>query len=309
MKSLPPNIVLSEKVQTALLNGDPVVALESTVITHGLPYPLNLDIFMGLEDILRQRNVQPATIIVLDGVVHIGLEQKDLDMVTEKLQKKRAFDKLGMRDLALAQTHKRSGGTTVSATMRLASLCCIEVFATGGIGGVHRNWENTLDISSDLKALAEIPVAVVSAGCKAILDIPATIEYMETNAIPVIGWRTTEFPLFYSARSPYPIDNVDNIDDLATLWYNHLALGGKGMLIANPIPETASLDGALIESSIKTAIDKANVLGIYGKELTPFLLDFLAQHTKGASVEANLALLKNNVLLAADLATEMTKHR
>ena len=299
---IPKSINIAPSVRNALKDKKPVVALESTVLTHGLPYPENFSIFQTLENLLISQKVTPATIIVLDGIAYIGLEENMQMKLKQMLKNKENFSKLGMRDLPLAIAKEISGGTTVSATMLLAHLAGIKVFATGGIGGVHRNWESSLDISSDLIALSRIPVLVISAGCKAILDIPATLEVLETLAIPILGWKTNSFPLFYTSKSVYPIEKIDNLDIFVSFWKNHLALKGKGILIANPIPEEYSLPLDKQDSIINESIEQAQIKGIKGKELTPFLLDFLAQATKGESIKANLALLKNNVQLAAELA-------
>ena len=296
------SINIAPSVRNALKDKKPEVALESTVLTHGLPYPENFSIFQTLENLLISQKVTPATIIVLDGIAYIGLEENMQMKLKQMLKNKENFSKLGMRDLPLAIAKEISGGTTVSATMLLAHLAGIKVFATGGIGGVHRNWESSLDISSDLIALSRIPVIVISAGCKAILDIPATLEVLETLAIPILGWKTNSFPLFYTSKSVYPIEKIDNLDIFVSFWKNHLALKGKGILIANPIPEEYSLPLDKLDSIINESIEQAQIKGIKGKELTPFLLDFLAQATKGESIKANLALLKNNVQLAAELA-------
>ena len=299
---IPKSINIAPSVRNALKDKKPVVALESTVLTHGLPYPENFSIFQTLENLLISQKVTPATIIVLDGIAYIGLEENMQMKLKQMLKNKENFSKLGMRDLPLAIAKEISGGTTVSATMLLAHLAGIKVFATGGMGGVHRNWESSLDISSDLIALSRIPVIVISAGCKAILDIPATLEVLETLAIPILGWKTNSFPLFYTSKSVYPIEKIDNLDIFVSFWKNHLALKGKGILIANPIPEEYSLPLDKLDSIINESIEQAQIKGIKGKELTPFLLDFLAQATKGESIKANLALLKNNVQLAAELA-------
>jgi len=299
---IPKSINIAPSVRNALKDKKPVVALESTVLTHGLPYPENFSIFQTLENLLISQKVTPATIIVLDGIAYIGLEENMQMKLKQMLKNKENFSKLGMRDLPLAIAKEISGGTTVSATMLLAHLAGIKVFATGGMGGVHRNWESSLDISSDLIALSRIPVIVISAGCKAILDIPATLEALETLAIPILGWKTNSFPLFYTSKSVYPIEKIDNLDIFVSFWKNHLALKGKGILIANPIPEEYSLPLDKLDSIINESIEQAQIKGIKGKELTPFLLDFLAQATKGESIKANLALLKNNVQLAAELA-------
>ena len=302
-----PPIVMAESVRAALDGHQPVVALESTVITHGLPHPQNLEIMRELEDILRGTGVVPATIMVLEGQARIGLEPRDIPSLATRLAGGEQLLKLGWRDLALALAKGGSGGTTVSATLALAAQAGIEVFATGGIGGVHRGWETTLDISSDLAALSRFPVAVVSAGCKAILDVPATLEYLETLAVPVLGWQTDSFPLFYTAQSDLGIDRIDSAEDFARLWKNHLDLGGQGLLIANPIPAADSIPAPQMEAFIDQALVAAQLHAIGGKALTPFLLDFLAQATKGGSVSANLALLRANVKVAAELAKAIAK--
>lgn len=307
MTKLPANIVPSAEVASALDAGQPVVALESTVLTHGLPYPQNISIFRALEDMLRAEGVTPATVIVLKGIAHVGLAESTIGDLIPLLQETGKFQKLGRRDLALAMTLSWSGGTTVSATMKLAGICGIEVFATGGIGGVHTGWGDNLDISSDLTALAKIPVAVVSAGCKAFLDIRATLEYLETLAVPVLGWQTDRFPRFYIPSSEHHIDRIDTAEEFAVFWKTHLGLGGKGVLIANPIPAQYALSPHQIELEMQAGVLLAKTRGISGKELTPFMLDYLAKHTKGGSVEANLALLKHNVTLAARLAKAL-KH-
>lgn len=305
MVKSPTGLVFSAPVALALAENRPIVALESTVLTHGLPYPQNLQTFHMLEDAITAEGATPATIIVLNGQAHIGLDAALVETLAENLRSGKEFRKLGMRDLALAYSSGASGGTTVSATMKLAHLSGIEIFATGGIGGVHRGWQDTLDISSDLIALAQIPVVVVSAGCKAILDIPATLEYLETLAVPVLGWQTKHFPLFYTWDSAYQIDSLASPGEFVSLYTEHQKLGGKGVLIANPIPVEHSIPAAELEPQIQAALQDAQAKGISGKALTPFLLDYLATVTKGDSVEANLALLKNNALLAAKLAVAL----
>lgn len=300
-------LVLSPAVEKALTEKLPVVALESTVLTHGLPHPQNLEILQELENILANQGVAAATIIVFEGRAHIGFEPEMLQKILPKLQEPGYFKKLGMRDLAFALSMGQSGGTTVSATMKLAALAGIEVFATGGIGGVHRGWEQSLDVSSDLLALASLPVAVVSAGCKAILDVAATLEYLETLAVPVLGWQTETFPLFYTPESEFDIPRLDDEEDFAQLWKHHKNLGAKGLVIANPIPQNAALDRGEIDSQIVSCLKEAQKKSIHGKALTPFLLDCLARTTKGDSVKANLALLKNNAMLAAKLAKTLSK--
>lgn len=301
--SLP--LQLSRSVAEALKAGQPVVALESTVLTHGLPYPQNFQTLEHLETILLQEGVIPATIIVLDGIALIGMEtehKKRLEALM--LDPEARLSKLAMRDLALALATQMSGGTTVSATMLLANLAGISVFATGGIGGVHRGWQETRDISMDIQALASIPVTVVSAGCKAILDVGATLEALESAGVPVWGWQTAVFPTFYSSTSKFKIDLLPNTDAYAKAKKLHLELSSNpsGILIANPIPAEFEIRADDIEPTISEAINEAHQLGISGKALTPFLLDYLAKLTFGGSVRANLALLENNVRLAARLA-------
>jgi pseudouridine-5'-phosphate glycosidase len=298
---------MSERVEKALKDGRAVLALESTVLTHGLPTPRNFEVLEHLEQTARDNGVEPATIIVLDGKLKIGMDEADKETLQAKLLNKEPVHKLGRRDLPLALAQGISGGTTVSATMLLAHLSGIKVFATGGIGGVHRGWDSTLDISNDLPTLAQIPVIVVSAGCKAILDIPATLEYLETNGVPVLGWRTTDFPAFYSSNSGHVIDRVDNPDQVAEIYRNLLSLDpvSKGILIANPVPLKDQITSKEIEKHIEKAIQEANKLEIGGKQLTPFLLSYLADSTSGRSIDTNLALLINNVIVGSQIAREL----
>jgi len=249
---------------------------------------------------------------VWQGKAHIGIGPKLLEEIKTALSlTQTAFVKLGSRELPLAFASGINGGTTVSATMMLAQLAGIEVFATGGIGGVHRGWQSSMDISMDLEALARIPVLVVSAGCKAILDIQATLEKLETLGVPILGWQTGSFPLFYTATSSYPIDRCDGIDQIVKAWSYRRALQtvSGGMLIANPIPAEHSIPSSQIDPFIDAAIAAAETNGARGKALTPFLLDYLARATKGASIKANLALLENNALLAAKIATALKDER
>lgn len=295
----------SSSVQSALDNNCPIVALESTVITHGLPYPMNFETLNRLEKIISQEGATPATIIMIDGLVHIGLDLAEIKLLEERLNDSEVkIQKLSMRDIALAMVKKQCGGTTVSATMLLASLAGIDVFATGGIGGVHRDWQNSSDISMDILALAQIPVTVVSAGCKAILDVSATVETLETHGVPVLGWKTEIFPTFYSRSSAITIDSLDSIEDFVMFhgFHRQIRASRCGILIANPIPKESEISASRIEPVIKQALSSAADKGIKGKVLTPFLLDYLARATAGESVVANLALLENNARLAAKLA-------
>ncbi len=304
-ESLP--LKYSSRVLKARTKGIPMLALESTVLTHGLPYPQNLDVLSRLESLCRDNGAEPATIIVLDGAVHIGMDDCDLARLREIMQKGDKLEKLGRRDLPTALVKGQSGGTTVSATMLLAQRAGIKVFATGGIGGVHRGWESSMDISNDLKTLSEIPVIVVSAGCKAILDIGATLEYLETLGVPVMGWQVTDFPAFYSRHSGHKIDSVYNAAQVAEIYRTTLSWERNpgGILIANPIPSEAEIPAAEIAVYIEAAIADAARLGISGKATTPFLLDALAKSTQGLSVKANLALLENNVMIGAQIAREL----
>lgn len=298
------NLNISSSVQSALTQATAIVALESTVITHGLPYPKNFETLRHLEDCIRAEGATPATIVLIDGIAHIGLDEQDIKHLEDRLNAPDAHvQKLSMRDLPLAMVKKQTGGTTVSATMLLAHLAGIEIFATGGIGGVHRDWQVNPDVSMDIDALAQIPVTVVSAGCKAILDVRATAELLEGKAVPILGWQTQIFPTFYSRESDIGIDSIDSISAYVDYHANHKSLRAQaGILIANPIPLEAEIPAIKIEPVIKEAISFAEKSGIRGKALTPFLLDYLARATAGESVAANLALLENNARLAAKLA-------
>lgn len=297
----------SQRVEKALKDGRAVLALESTVLTHGLPTPRNYEVLELLEQTARENGAEPATIIVLEGKLHIGMDDADKLALQTKLLDKEPVQKLGRRDLPLAVAMDYSGGTTVSATMLLAHLAGIKVFATGGIGGVHRGWSGTLDISNDLPTLAQIPVIVVSAGCKAILDIPATLEYLETNGVLVLGWQTKDFPAFYSSGSGFRIDSVEDAEHIAKIYINMLNLDPvpKGILIANPVPLKDQIPSKEIEAHIEKAIQEANKLQIGGKQLTPFLLSYLATSTAGRSIDTNLALLINNVKVGSQIAREL----
>lgn len=284
-----------------------MLAMESTVLTHGLPYPRNFEVLSELEALCKDCGAEPATIIVLDGVAHIGMEAADINNLKAKMQNHAELHKFGRRELPNALVKGLSGGTTVSATMLLAHYAGIKVFATGGIGGVHRGWENTLDISSDLKALSQIPVIVVSAGCKAILDIPATMEYMESLGVSILGWQTSDYPAFYSRSSGISIDRVDNAAELAEIYRSMMLLDPQpsGILLANPVPQEDEIPAEVIALHINKAISSANENGIHGKELTPFLLAYLSESTEGLSVTTNLSLLKNNVRVGAIIAKEL----
>ena len=296
-----PNLTLSPETARALDLGTPVVALESTVITHGLPHPQNLQLARDMEKQVRDAGATPATVALLDGTIRIGLS--DLELV--RLAESDSTLKVSHRDFATALVKKMNGGTTVAGTMFAAQMAGIKVFATGGIGGVHK--ESAFDISTDLHALAEIPMIVVCAGAKAILDLPATLEYLETMGVPVVGYGTDEFPAFYSRESGLNVSvRLDSPKEIADFAKAHWGLGMKsGVLVANPIPETESISKSEMEPIIAKASAEAIEQGIHGQKLTPFLLSRISQLTEGKSLRANLALLLNNARLAAQIAKEM----
>jgi pseudouridine-5'-phosphate glycosidase len=291
---------ISEEVTEALAGGRPVVALESSILAHGMPYPANIDTVHAVEAAVRAGGAVPAMVAVLDGRIRIGLEAAAI----ERLGTSSAALKLSRADLAYALAARRDGGTTVAATMIAAHLAGIAVFATGGIGGVHRGAESTWDVSADLDELARTPVTVVCAGAKAILDLPKTLEVLETRGVPVIGFATDEFPAFWSRtsglRAPLRLDTAEEIARLADM-RRRLGLGG-GMLVANPIPEADEIPLARLEGAIGAALEEAARQGIGGKRVTPFLLDRIVAATDGRSLLANGALIRNNARLAADIA-------
>lgn len=278
------------------------LALESTVIAHGLPYPQNLETARELERVARMQKVEPRTIAIIGGQIKIGLSDDELVHLAQ------ASDvlKLSRRDIALAIAQKRDGATTVSATMWLAHRAGIRVFATGGIGGVHRaiGSAQTWDVSADLLELAQTPVAVVCAGAKAILDLPATLEFLETHGVPVLGYQTDEFPAFYSRSSGLRVQaRVESAEDVARIIKTHWELGfSSGVLIGVPIPPEYELPREIIEPYIERALSDAESRHITGNEVTPFLLERLEELTRGASVKTNIALLKHNVAVAAEIA-------
>ena len=293
----------SEEVQSAIQDNKPIVALESTIIAHGMPYPQNKETASSLSEIIRSEGAVPATIAVLDGKIKVGLEEAEIEMLATEEE----VMKLSRRDLPYAISEGKHGATTVAATMIIAEQAGIKVFATGGIGGVHRGAEDNWDVSADLTELQRTSVAVVSAGAKAILDIPATLEYLETMGVPVIGVGTHDFPSFYSRKSGQQIElRMDEPDQIArfldTKW--RMGLNG-GVLIANPIPAENAIPFDAIEEAIQQSIDEAQFQGIKGKRLTPFLLSKIKTITEGKSLAANVALVKNNALLAARIATAL----
>ncbi|PKN91488.1 MAG: pseudouridine-5-phosphate glycosidase [Chloroflexi bacterium HGW-Chloroflexi-6] len=303
MQKLPPYYHLADEVLRARQLGTPLTALESTVITHGLPQPENLALARDMESAIRQQGATPATIAILDDKIHIGLTGAEL----ERLSTARDVLKISLRDFATALVQHKLGGTTVAGTMFAAHQAGIQVFATGGIGGVHR--ESRLDISTDLKALAEIPLIVVCAGAKSILDLPATLEYLETMGVPVIGYGTDTFPEFFSPPGKLPVSlRLDSPAEIVRFAETHWVLGMKSaVLVCQPVPaeEALSLEDAI--PAEEQASREAQEQGIGGQKLTPFLLGRVKELTGGKSMQANLALLKNNAVLAAKIAVEMGK--
>jgi pseudouridine-5'-phosphate glycosidase len=291
---------LSPQVAEAVAGGRAVVALESTIITHGMPYPANLETALGVEAVVRDNGAVPATIAVIDGELRAGLEHHEL----EALAQAKGVVKASGRDLAVAMVRGQTAGTTVSATMLLADLAGIDIFATGGVGGVHRGAEQTFDISADLTELGRTRTAVVCAGVKSILDIAKTLEYLETQRVPVIAYGTEDFPAFFTRQSGYKADHrLDTAEDIARAMHLHHQLGtGTGLLIANPIPEEAALTPAFIDGTITDAVREAEERDIGRKELTPFLLARINELSKGESLKANIALVRNNAALAARMA-------
>jgi pseudouridine-5'-phosphate glycosidase len=293
----------SDAVAAAIAARQPVVALETTVITHGLPHPDGLATALALEETVRAHGAVPATIGILDGAIRVGMSGAEL----ERLAQDRRAVKTNLSNLAAVLMTSQPGSTTVAATMAVAHASGIRVFATGGIGGVHRGADITGDVSSDLIALSRLAVAVVTAGAKAILDLPRTVEMLETLGVPVVGFGTSEFPAFYRRSSGLRVDTrVDSIAGVAAVINAHMALGlGSGVLVANPIPEEDELSRDLYEKALATALTDVETRGLSGREITPFLLDRLRVLTGGDSVRANVALLRNNARVAALVAAAL----
>ena len=296
-------IIISDEVRTALNENKALVALESTIISHGMPYPQNFETAMEVEKTVRKYKAVPATIAIIKGKIKIGLNESDLEFMS----KEKDILKASRRDIPVIISQKLSAATTVSATMICASLASIKLFATGGIGGVHRNASQTFDISADLTELAQTNIAVVSAGVKSILDIGLTLEYLETLGVPVIGYRTDEFPAFYTRQSGYKVNyKMDSPEEIADMLKTKWDLGLKGgVVIANPVPEEFSMDKKIIDSAIEEALKKADEKGIKGKDVTPFLLSEIKNITGGKSLESNIRLVLNNAKLAAEIAASV----
>jgi len=292
-------------VENALKNNLPIVALESTIISHGMPYPKNIETALMVEETIRSNNAVPATIAIIKGRLKIGLTKEEIEFLATNDEIK----KISRRDLAIAISQKLSGSTTVASTMIIANLAKIAVFATGGIGGVHRGAETSLDISADLDELSRTNVCVVCAGVKSILDIGLTLEYLETKGVPVIGYKTSEMPAFYSTKSGFNVDYridaaADIADILKTKW--DLSING-GVLVTNPIPVAAELESSVMNDAINQAIIEADNEKITGKKITPYLLSKVNEITKGKSLDANIKLIKNNADLAAKIAVHFAQ--
>jgi len=298
-------VTIHPEIKKALEDNKPVVALESTIISHGMPWPRNVETAMSVEDAVRKEGAVPATIAIRNGKCMVGLSREDIDF----FGKEKNVWKVSLRDMPYVIAKKLPGATTVAATMRIASLAGIKIFATGGIGGVHRGAETTMDISADLTEMTNTNVAVISAGVKSILDIGLTLEYMETMGIPVVTFGQDEFPSFYSGKSGYlsPL-RLNTADEIAAMLAVKWRLGLNGsVLIANPLPPEQEVAPELIEVYIQQALKEAKNQKISGKEITPFLLKFIADHSRGESLEANIALIHHNAALAASIACAMHK--
>lgn len=292
---------ISPEVKAALDAGKPVVALESTIISHGMPYPKNVETAMLVEKTVRENGAVPATIAVIGGRLKAGLSAEEIEYLGKT---GRGVAKASRRDLPALVARKADGATTVTTTMIIAHMAGIKIFATGGIGGVHRGAETTMDISADLEELAQTPVMVVCAGAKSILDLGLTLEYLETKGVPVIGYGTDELPAFYTRESGFGVDyRADSPEELAAMFTAQRELGYKGgMLVTNPIPEEYSMDKKVIDAAIEQALKEAAENGIKGKETTPFLLAKVVELTGGSSLESNIRLVLNNAVLAAKTA-------
>lgn len=299
-----PSLSIAPEIQDALEHHLPIVALESTIISHGMPHPQNLEMARDVEALVRENGAVPATIAVMDGKIRVGLSAAQL----ERLATESGVLKVSRRDLGFALARGRTGATTVAATLLGAHRAGIRIFATGGLGGVHRGVEHTLDISADLPELAQTPVAVVCAGVKSILDIGRTLEYLETAGVPVLGFQTEDFPAFYTRSSGLKVAHrMESAAEVAALLREHWKLGlNSGVVIANPVPLESAMPEVEISSAIESALEVVSARGITGKDITPFLLGFIVQATGGRSLETNIALVKNNAVVAARVADALS---
>ena len=297
---------LNDEVREALETGKPVVALESTIISHGMPYPKNVQTAVSVENVIRENGAVPATIAIINGRLKVGLSPEQLEYFGKKGT---AITKVSRRDIPMIVARKEDGATTVAATMMIAAMAGIQIFATGGIGGVHREAQMTMDISADLDEFVKTPVLVVCAGAKAILDLKLTMEYLETRGIPVFCYQTDELPAFYTRKSGIPAPfRADSPEEIAAIWNTKNELGIQGgFIVANPIPEEFSMPHARINAAIDQAIEEMKKLGISGKETTPYLLDKVQKLTGGDSLESNIRLVLNNAALAARIARKINR--
>lgn len=302
-----PALQLAPEITEAMAHGTPIVALESTIIAHGMPYPQNVATAREVEALIRQEGAVPATIAIFAGRIHVGLTEEEL----EQLGTSRQVAKVSRRDLPHVLAAGATGATTVAATMIAAHLAGLRVFVTGGIGGVHRGAETSFDISADLMELAQTPVAVVCAGAKSILDLGLTLEYLETLGVPVLGYRTDRFPAFFTRDSGFPVDfRLDTPADVAKLLTTQWSLGYPGgVVVANPIPEDQAMEKVAIDAIIDRALSEAAQQGITGKRVTPFLLDRIKQLTEGRSLVANIALVKHNAVVGAQVALALENQK
>ena len=295
---------IAPEVKAALEAGKPVVALESTIISHGMPYPQNVETALAVEKIVRDHGAVPATIAIIGGRLKAGLSEEEITYLGKKGY---GVTKASRRDLPVLVARGEDGATTVATTMIIAEMAGIRVFATGGIGGVHRGAETTMDISADLEELGQTGVMVICAGAKSILDLGLTLEYLETKGVPVIGYQTDELPAFYTRTSGFGVDyRLDTPEEIAAAFAAKIEMGLKGgMLVTNPIPEEYSMDPAVINKAIDEAVAEANAQGIHGKQTTPFLLAKIKDITGGDSLASNIQLVFNNVALAAKIASNL----
>ena len=297
------SFAVGQEVAVALKEGRPVVALESTIISHGMPYPRNVETALAVEALVREGGATPATVAIIGGVPTVGISPEQIDYLGRVGRK---VAKASRRDVPILAAKGLDGATTVASTMLIAAMAGVKIFATGGIGGVHRGAETTMDISADLEELASTPVTVVCAGAKSILDLGLTLEYLETKGVPVLGYRTDVLPAFYTNRSPFAVTRVDSALEIARAIKAKEDLGLKGgMLVTNPIPDEYSMDPDYIEGIIEEALKDAQAEGIKGKETTPYLLAKICELTGGESLDSNIQLVFNNVRLAVQIAKEL----
>ncbi len=298
-------IRISQEVKKAIKQNKAVVALESTIISHGMPYPQNVETALKVENLIRENGAIPATIAIIAGVPTVGLDKREIEYIAKNSQN---VTKVSTRDIPVLSAKGGDGATTVAATMLIAKMAGIKVFATGGIGGVHRGAEVTMDISADLEELARTNVAVVCAGAKSILDLGLTMEYLETKGVPVIGYKTDYLPAFFTRESNFKVNcRMDDSEQIAKVISSKFNMGIDGsVLIANPIPHEFSMDKEFINKAIEDALNEANSNGIKGKDITPFLLDKINKITEGKSLDSNIQLVYNNAILAAKIAVDLS---